>query len=520
VSQLPQGWNECALEDCLEILDSLRKPINNNERQSRIDGLDQSELYPYYGATGQVGFIDGYLFDGELVALGEDGVPFLDPFKSKAYMLNGKTWVNNHAHVVNGFSGINNRYICYFLNQFDYHDYVNGATRLKLTQTNMRRLPIKLAPSREQSRIANKLDSLLAKVQDTQTRLEKIPGILKRFHQSVLAAATSGELTKEWREGKSYDEKGFPSEWSYSKFSDIGELARGKSKHRPRNDPQLFDGPYPFIQTGEVAQSDGFIKSHKKTYNEFGLTQSRLFPEGTLCITIAANIANTAILTYPACFPDSVVGFIAEENTADAIFIKYLVDTFKDDLELLAPATAQKNINLSILNSLQLPLPTYEEQKEIVRQVESLFALADKVEKQYQTAKQRTDRLTQSLLAKAFRGELVPQDPNDESASALLKRIQAEREALEKTKPKKKRPVTKITGKNVTKKKSMNKTRKSPEVKDKPYLTSILQGLQSVNDAKTLFSFSDLAVHDFYKQLAWEIDQGFIKATDELIEAA
>ncbi|WP_212632932.1 hypothetical protein [Pseudomonas borbori] len=102
MSELPSGWAQCSLEDCVEILDSLRVPINNSERQQRIEGKTADQLYPYYGATGQVGFIDSFLFDEELVALGEDGVPFFEPMKSKAYMLHGKTWVNNHAHVLRG----------------------------------------------------------------------------------------------------------------------------------------------------------------------------------------------------------------------------------------------------------------------------------------------------------------------------------------------------------------------------------------------------------------------------------
>ncbi|ECO5045598.1 restriction endonuclease subunit S, partial [Salmonella enterica] len=102
-ANIPNEWVTTKLEDVVEILDSLRVPINNTERQSRIDGKHESELYPYYGATGEVGKIDGYIFDEELVALGEDGVPFFDHLKTKAYFLHGKTWVNNHAHVLKGW---------------------------------------------------------------------------------------------------------------------------------------------------------------------------------------------------------------------------------------------------------------------------------------------------------------------------------------------------------------------------------------------------------------------------------
>ncbi|STV47396.1 type I restriction-modification system [Klebsiella pneumoniae] len=139
--------------------------------------------------------IDDFIFDEELIALGEDGVPFFDGQKNKAYMLYGKTWVNNHAHVLKAIQGLShNKFLCYFLNQFDYHDYVNGGTRLKLTQANMRKIPVRFAPFSEQKIIAEKLDILLAQVDSTKARLEQIPQILKRFRQAVLAAAVNGKL--------------------------------------------------------------------------------------------------------------------------------------------------------------------------------------------------------------------------------------------------------------------------------------------------------------------------------------
>ncbi len=277
-----------------------------------------------------------------------------------------------------------------------------------------------LPPLNEQKRIAKKLDELLATVEGIKIRLDNTPMIIKRFRHSILATATSGKLTETWRKNN-----GVSGEWKLSSFAKLGELSRGKSKHRPRNDSQLFGGDYPFIQTGAVAQSGGLITEHSKTLSEFGLKQSRLFPENTLCITIAANIADTAFLTYPVCFPDSVVGFIADEEVCQREFIKYFIDVNKDNLETFAPATAQKNINLAILNALEIPIPTLTEQKEIVAQVESLFALADTLEEKIEVATKRVDNLTQSILTKAFRGELVPQDPNDEPAEELLKRIKA-----------------------------------------------------------------------------------------------
>ena len=117
------GWKEYQLKDCVDILDGQRVPINSNDRSKRIGEV------PYYGATGQVGWINDYIFDEELVLLGEDGAPFLDKSKPIAYIINGKSWVNNHAHVLRARKDIsNNRFIKYYLDYFDFSDYVAGTT--------------------------------------------------------------------------------------------------------------------------------------------------------------------------------------------------------------------------------------------------------------------------------------------------------------------------------------------------------------------------------------------------------
>src|SRR5579884_2218708 len=142
----------------MEICDNLRQPVNAEERLKRLGP------YPYYGATGQVGWIDDYLIDGEYVLLGEDGAPFLDPTKPKAYIVSGKCWVNNHAHVLRTLDKIaSNHFLAYALNSTDYHSFVSGTTRLKLTQAAMRQIPILLPPLPEQQRIVEALEQQLSR---------------------------------------------------------------------------------------------------------------------------------------------------------------------------------------------------------------------------------------------------------------------------------------------------------------------------------------------------------------------
>ena len=156
--KLPEGWAVCCLENVAKVLDNLRKPINSNERNSRIANKHENELFPYYGATGQVGFIDDYLVDGTFLLLGEDGAPFLDKYAIKSYPIKGKCWVNNHAHILEPQCDFD--YLMYYLNHVDYKDYVNGSTRLKLTQSDMRSIIILLPPLTEQKRISVKVKCL------------------------------------------------------------------------------------------------------------------------------------------------------------------------------------------------------------------------------------------------------------------------------------------------------------------------------------------------------------------------
>lgn len=194
-----------------------------------------------------------------------------------------------------------------------------------------------------------------------------------------------------------------PQGWAWARFPEVGVFARGKSKHRPRNDPTLYiDGTVPFVQTGDVARSGGVVATHSSVYNETGLRQSMLWPAGTMCITIAANIADSGILTFDACFPDSVVGLVAASDFENARFFEYFVRTAKANLTEFAPATAQKNINLGILEMVLIPLPPLAEQHRIVAKVDALMALCDQLEASLTTTATTRSKLLNALLHEAL----------------------------------------------------------------------------------------------------------------------
>ncbi len=357
---------------------------------------------------------------------------------------------------------------------------VRGALYPAVNSREVRSYVISVPPVAEQKRIISKISSLENRSRKVREALEAVGPLLNHFRQSVLAAAFRGDLTADWRaahpdtepasallarirqerrhkwekaelpkmkaKGKKptddkwkerYEEPepvvdadlpDLPEGWCWCPLHEVGYLNRGKSRHRPRNAEHLYGGAYPFVQTGDIANSGGKILRHSQTYSEAGLEQSRLWPTGTVCITIAANIASSAVLTYPACFPDSVVGVIPDSQLCSPEFLEFFLRTAKENLERFAPATAQKNINVGILNDVAVPLPPSGELRELVSRVTHAFRAISCVEIQVSDALRDLSIQDQSILAKAFRGELVPQDRNDEPASLLLERIRAARE--------------------------------------------------------------------------------------------
>lgn len=191
-----------------------------------------------------------------------------------------------------------------------------------------------------------------------------------------------------------------PRGWVWARFPELGEFGRGKSKHRPRNDPMLFNpGIYPLVQTGEVSRAHRVVREFHSKYSEIGLAQSKMWPAGTLCITIAANIAESAMLGFDSCFPDSVVGFVPAPAIGDASYFLSFIETARERLLEFAPATAQKNINLEILQSVLIPTPPVAEMRRIVAQVEELQSLTASLKARLIAAQTKQAHLAEALIA-------------------------------------------------------------------------------------------------------------------------
>ena len=283
-------------------------------------------------------------------------------------------------------------FLKYYLENFDWAKLTEGDVKVKgktLNKEKLKEVPITLPPLEEQKRIVKILDEKFAQLESLKANAQTNLQNAKDLFQSQLAKAFSNTT------------------WEKAKLEDIAlDFSRGKSKHRPRNDKCLFGGDYPFIQTGDIRNADKYVTDYSETYNETGLAQSKLWPAGTLCITIAANIAETAILSFPCCFPDSVIGFIPNEKLTTVDFVYYLIQFFKSELQNLSKGAAQDNLNLAKFENMNFPLPPLPEQKRIVKELDTLSEEVRQLQEIYTKQIANCEELKQSLLQKAFEGEL------------------------------------------------------------------------------------------------------------------
>lgn len=481
--EIPEGWVSCEIGKVAIIVSGSTPPSKDLTNFTTEGGI------PWITPADLSGYKDIYISRG-VRNLTEKGfaacsAPKIPPgsvlFSSRAPV--GYVAISlNEVTTNQGFKsfvlpeGLDSRFVYFYLRHIKpiAEIMATGTTFKELSGSSAARLPLVIAPFNEQKRIADKLDALLARVDASRERLDRIPLILKRFRQAVLAAATSGQFTEDWRE-ENFDiepatnlvkQKRFtlaasddnlpllPDNWEWVALGNYAQCSRGRFSVRPRNDPAYFNGEHPFIQIGNLPSEGGWITAHKQTLNEKGLAVSKKFPKGTVVIAIVgATIGNTGILAYDMCFTDSMVGIDSGDEISNR-YIELFLRHRKEEIRQTSYAGGgQPNIKLEVLNPYPLALPPLAEQHEIVCRVEVLFAYADRLEARYQAARTQVDRLTPALLTKAFRGELVPQDPNDEPASVLLERIRAQR-AAQPAKPKRsqasrKPTMTKMTEESV-----------------------------------------------------------------------
>ena len=362
--------------------------------------------YPFF-RTSDVGAIHLGKIDNANVYLNEKGIKGLKLFKKGTILLpkSGASTFLNHRVImdIDGYvsshlatistnkSIIDNIFLFYYLLEIRAQNLIQDHKYPSLNLPVIGQIQIPIPPTIEQHRIVKILDEVFENIAKAKEKTEKNLQNAKELFESYLQSIFSNP-------GKDWEEK---------TLADISiEFGRGKSKHRPRNDKKLYDGKYPFIQTGDIRNSDHYVKQFTQTYNDIGLAQSKLWPKGTICITIAANIAETGILNFDACFPDSVIGIVVNPKFTTAGFIEYLLRSFKLVIQAKGKGSAQKNINLATFENELFPLPSLSEQKSIVKKLDALSTETKKLEAIYKQKLADLEELKKSVLKKAFNGEL------------------------------------------------------------------------------------------------------------------
>ena len=412
---LPKNWVITDLKSIVEILDHKRIPINSKERQKRKENKKINELYPYYGATGQVDYIDDYLFDGEYILLGEDGAPFLNPLKNKAYFVSGKFWVNNHAHILRGY--ISNKYLCFYLNQYNFIEHVTGTTRLKLNQSSMKNITIKVAPFNEQNRIVEKIEELFSDLDKATDDLIKTQEQLKIYRQAVLKAAFEGKLTEEWREQNNI-------ELSFKEISliDVADIILGQSP--PSSTYNTNRVGLPFYQ-GKKEFGDLY-----PTPEKYCSEPKKIAEPDDILISVRAPVGSTNFCRDKSCIGRGLVAIRVKERIKN-YYLFYYLRYFVFNLIEKSTGTTFNAISKNVLEGFKVLLFSLQEQQQIINEIESRLSVCDKLEETIQQSLEKIDYLRQSILKKAFEGKLVQQDSNDETAEKLLERIKLEKEKIE-----------------------------------------------------------------------------------------
>lgn len=416
--EVPENWVWVRLiGNVNSCLDGYRKPINSSERAQRVGNV------PYYGATGQVGWIDDYLTNEHLVLLGEDGAPFLDLLKDKAYIIFGEAWVNNHAHILKSYFGeIGNVFLMHYLNMVDYKDYVKGTTRLKLTQGSMQLMPFPLPPLSEQQRIVERIEELFAKLDEAKERLQEVVDSFAVRKAAILHKAFTGELTKQWRlENGVSDES-----WEEKKLGEICKIGSGGTPSRKH--AEYYNGNIPWIKTGELAWN--VITEAEEYITEEAVLNSsaKMHCAGSVLVAMygqGLTRGKAAILGINATTNQAVCSLKPLELLMSEFLFYYFMKNYWQFREE-AVGGNQPNYSAKMISSWIISLPTLPEQHEIVRLIDDLLARERAAQQAAEQALASIDLMKKSILARAFRGELGTNKASEASALELLRQVLAE----------------------------------------------------------------------------------------------
>jgi type I restriction enzyme S subunit len=379
---MKQGWEIKKLDDACD-------KASSNVSQNQLD--NEVGEYPIFGASGLIKNVSFFHQAKPYLSIVKDGSGVGRVTKMDAF-----TSVIGTLQYILPKENIDLDYLNYSLMSVDFKKYVAGAAIPHIYFKDYKNEPFLWMPLKEQLHLVSILNNIFSEIAkakaNAQQNLKNAKELFESYLQGVFENKDEG--------------------WEEKTLEQISKtFGRGKSKHRPRNFAGLYGGDYPFIQTGDIRNCDHFVTDYTQTYNEVGLAQSKLWPTGTICITIAANIAETGILTFDACFPDSVIGIVVNEKFADRDFVEYLLQSFKVRIQALGKGSAQANINMGTFENEHFPFPPLKTQQTIVQKLDALNAETKKLESIYKQKINDLEELKKSVLQKAFSGELASDEP-------------------------------------------------------------------------------------------------------------
>lgn len=517
----PVGWIEANLGEFLEF----------KYGKSLPERMRSGQGFPVYGSNGIIGYHNSALTEGETLIIGRKGSAGKVNYSPEA------CFPIDTTYYVDQFHSMSARYWFYLLNHFELGE-LNKATAIPgLNREDAYRVVIQVAPLNEQKRIADKLDTLLRWIDACQSRLNRVQLILDRFRQAVLTVATSGQLTEDWRiennntslnrnesdtssfdflEADCFGDYRFPSTWKPQRLGDIAEIKTGIAKNSKKQDPS--DKEVPYLRVANV-QRGYFDLSEVKTIRvPYARLDDLLLKPGDILLNEGGDIDKLGRgwvwsgEIEQCVFQNHVFRARLYDNSFNPKFFSHYGNSRGVDYFLAygKQTTNLASISKSALEALPVVVPPVEEQHEIVRQIEKLLALAGRVEAHCRTTQTHIEHLTPILLSKAFRGELMLQDPNDEPASVLLERIRAERAvavADSEVRPQQRKLSTKSETRSYVEVMMLKRT----DIQD-THLSNILKARGPLT-AEALWSASQLDIDDFYDQLKDEEARELLKET-------
>lgn len=357
--KIPENWEVVRLGDVVEIHDNKRIPLSEMERANR------KGIYPYCGANGIIDYINDYIFDGEFVLLAEDGGDY-SKFGNSAYIMRGKFWVNNHAHILKAVENKTiNQFLFYSLNFLNLNFYIVGSTRKKLNQEQMREIKISLPPLPEQRRIAEVLSTVDEAMQRVSEAIAKTERLKRGLMQRLLTKGIGHERFKFSKElGCEVSE-----EWKIAKVIDLFEVETGTTPSTKQKE-YWENGSINWITPTDLSRLNGkiYIEESERKITEKALKDANLtlLPKDSIIISTRAPVGYVSVLLEPAAFNQGCKGLIIKNpDSVHSEFYYYYILSKKRFLENQSSGSTFKELSKDALGRFQIPLPPLPEQRRI-----------------------------------------------------------------------------------------------------------------------------------------------------------